>query len=140
MVENRKFHTQIFYQEAKWCYLIGSLIDHVKFHMNIANCPWKFFQFPLHQNAVHLTAKYTFSKLLSSKSNKVLKRLSPECSAKVTGLCFICKWELAYWDLLRTSIAAWTIHKNTLSAPFGIFYVQKEIWKQIFQKKSYTTP
>ena len=43
----------------------------------------------------------------------------------------ICKLK---WDLLRTSITACTIDKNTFSAPFGIFYVRTEIWKEIFQK------
>ena len=33
-----------------------------------------------------------------------------------------------------------TIDENTISAPFGIFYVRTEIWKDIFQKKSYTNP
>ena len=32
-----------------------------------------------------------------------------------------------------------TIYKITFSFPFGIFYVQKEIWKQVFQKRPYIT-
>ena len=42
----------------------------------------------------------------------------------------ICKLK---WDLLRTSVTACTIDENTFSAPFGIFYVRKEI----FQKKHF---
>ena len=37
--------------------------------------------------------------------------------------------------MLRTSVTACIIHNNTFSAPFGIFYVRTEIWKEIFQKK-----
>ena len=44
----------------------------------------------------------------------------------------ICKLK---WDLLRTSVTACTIDKNTFSAPFGIFYVRTEIWKENFSKK-----
>ena len=39
---------------------------------------------------------------------------------------------------LRTSVTAYTIDENTFSAPFGIFYVRTEIWREIFQKRSYT--
>ena len=66
-----------------------------------------------------------------------LEGLYPECSATGMVQFPICKLK---WDLLRTSVTACTIDKNTLSAPFGIFYVQTEIGKEIFQKKSYTTP
>ena len=31
------------------------------------------------------------------------------------------------WDLLRTSVTACTIDRNTFSAPFGIFYIRTEI-------------
>ena len=41
---------------------------------------------------------------------------------------------------LRTSVTACSIDKNTFSAPFAIFYVKTEVWKEIFKKKSYTTP
>ena len=51
-------------------------------------------------------------------------RLSPECSATGMGQYPICKLK---WDLLRTSVTACTIDKNTISAPFGIFYVRTEI-------------
>ena len=61
----------------------------------------------------------------------------PECSATGMGQFPICKLK---WDLLRTSVTACTIDKNTFSAPFGIFHVRTEIWKEIFQKKSYKTP
>ena len=64
-------------------------------------------------------------------------RLSPESPATGMGQFPICKLK---WDLLRTSVTACTIDKNTFSAPFGIFYVRTEILKQIFQKESYTTP
>ena len=60
-----------------------------------------------------------------------------EFSATGMGQFPICKLK---WDLLRTSITACTIDENTFSVPFGIFYVRREIWKEIFQKKSYTTP
>ena len=53
------------------------------------------------------------------------------------GQCPICKLK---WDLLRTFVTAFTIDKQTFSATFGIFYVRTEIGKEIFQKKSYTTP
>ena len=36
----------------------------------------------------------------------------------------ICKLK---WDLLRTWVTAFTIDKDTFSAPFGIFYVRIEI-------------
>ena len=63
--------------------------------------------------------------------------LSPECSATGMGQFPICKLK---WDLLRTSVTACTIDENTFSAPFGIFCMRTEIWKEIFQKKSYTNP
>ena len=46
----------------------------------------------------------------------------------------ICK---LIWDLLRTSVTAFTIDKNTFCAPFGILYVTTEIWNGIFQKVTY---
>ena len=49
----------------------------------------------------------------------------------------ICKLK---WDLLKTFVTACIIDENTFSAPFGIFYVRTEIWKENFHKKSYTTP
>ena len=49
----------------------------------------------------------------------------------------ICKLK---WDLFRTSVTACTIDKTIFSAQFGIFYVKKEIWEQIFQERSYKTP
>ena len=54
-----------------------------------------------------------------------------ECSATEMGQFPICKLR---WDLLRTSVTAGSIHKNTFSASFGIFYLKTQIWKQIFQK------
>ena len=48
----------------------------------------------------------------------------PESSATGMGQFPICKLK---WDLLRTSVTACTIDKNTFSAPFGIFYVRTEI-------------
>ena len=63
--------------------------------------------------------------------------LGPECSATEMGQFPICKLK---WDLLMTSVTACAIDKNTFSAPFGIFYVRAEIKKEIFQKKSSTTP
>ena len=42
----------------------------------------------------------------------------PECSATGMGQFPICKLK---WDLLRTSLTACTIDRNTFSAPFGIF-------------------
>ena len=53
-----------------------------------------------------------------------LTALSPECSATGMGQFPICKLK---WDLLRTSVTACTIDKNTFSAPFGVFYVRTEI-------------
>ena len=49
---------------------------------------------------------------------------NPEYSAKGMGQFPICKLK---WDLLRYSITACTIDKNTFSAPFGIFNVRTEI-------------
>ena len=66
-----------------------------------------------------------------------ITELSSECSAMGMGQFPICKLK---WDLLRTSITACTIDKNTFSAPFGIFYVRMEVWKEIFQKKDVHTP
>ena len=66
-------------------------------------------------------------------NNAIFILLSPECSAMGMGQFPICKLK---WDLLRTSVTACTFDKNTFSAPFGIFYVRTEIWKEIFQKKS----
>ena len=62
---------------------------------------------------------------------------SQKCSA--TGMGQFPMYKLK-WDLLRTSVTACTIDKNTFFAPFEIFYVRTEIWKEFFQKKSYTTP
>ena len=42
------------------------------------------------------------------------------------------------WHLLRTSVTACKIDKNSFSAPFGIFYVRMEIWRESFQKKNHT--
>ena len=55
---------------------------------------------------------------------------SPECSATVTGFSLIWKWVL-----LTTSVTACSIYESIFSAPFGIFYVRTEIWKETFQKK-----
>ena len=41
---------------------------------------------------------------------------------------------------LRASVTAYTIEKDTFSAPFGIFYVRTEMLKEIFQKRSHTNP
>ena len=51
-------------------------------------------------------------------------RNSPECSATGMGQFPIYKLK---WDLLRTSVTACTIGEDTLSAPFGIFYVRTKI-------------
>ena len=53
----------------------------------------------------------------------VLNRYCPECSATGMGQFPICKLK---WDLLRTSVTACTIDKDTFSAPFGTFYVTTE--------------
>ena len=62
--------------------------------------------------------------------------LSPEYSATGMGQFPICKLK---WDLLRTSVTACTIDKDTFPALFGIFNVRMEICKDFFQKKTYTT-
>ena len=49
---------------------------------------------------------------------------SPECSVTGMGQFPICKLK---WDLLRTSVTACTIDKNTFSAPYGILYMRTEI-------------
>ena len=49
---------------------------------------------------------------------------SPECSAMEMGQFSICKLK---WDLLRTSVTACIIERNTFSTPFGIFYVRTEV-------------
>ena len=42
---------------------------------------------------------------------------------------------------MRTSVTACSIDKkNTFSAPFGIFYVRTEIWKETFQKNHLQIP
>ena len=51
-------------------------------------------------------------------------RKSQECSATGMGQFPISKLK---WELLRTSVTVCTIDKNTLFAPFGIFYVRAEI-------------
>ena len=56
--------------------------------------------------------------------NLVPTLLCPECSATGMGQFPICKLK---WDLLRTSVTACTIDKDTFSAPFGIFYLRTEI-------------
>ena len=55
--------------------------------------------------------------------NGIIK-LCPECSAMGMGQSPICKLKC---DLLRTSITACTVDKDTFSAPFGIFDVRTEI-------------
>ena len=45
--------------------------------------------------------------------------------------------EMGFFEDFRYSFS---LDKNTFSAPFGIFYVRTENWKEIFQKKSYSTP
>ena len=65
------------------------------------------------------------------------KRHGSECSVTETGQVPICKLK---WDLLRISVTACTIDRDTFSAPFGIFSARTKIWKEIFQKKSYTNP
>ena len=70
--------------------------------------------------------------------SKVLQSLKVQESSAMVMVQFpICKLK---WDLLRTSVTACTIDKNTFSAPFGIFYVKMEIWIEIFQKMFFTTP
>ena len=93
--------------------------------------------------ATHVSKVHTIAEI-SNKENFInarfpafLFRLCPECSATGMGQFPICKLKS---DLLRTFVTACTIDRNTFSAPFGIFYVRTEIWKEIFQKKSYTTP
>ena len=54
----------------------------------------------------------------------ILRCHSPECSVTGMGTFPICKLK---WDLLRTSVTACTIDKNTFSPPFGILYVRTEI-------------
>ena len=49
---------------------------------------------------------------------------SPECSTTGMRQSSICKLK---WDLLRTSVTACTINKNTFYAPSGIFFVKTEI-------------
>ena len=66
----------------------------------------------------------------------LITQLEKVPSATGMGQFPICKLK---WKLFRTSVTACTIDKDTFSAPIGIFYVRTEIWKEIFQKKSYTT-
>ena len=53
----------------------------------------------------------------------------PKMLCNGNGAISICKLK---WDLLMTSITACTIDECTFSAPFGIFYVRTEIWKEMF--------
>ena len=68
-------------------------------------------------------SKFMYIKSLDPPLSRC-KGQSPECSAKGMGQFPICKMK---WDLLRTSITACVIDKNTFSAPFGIFYMRTEI-------------
>ena len=81
--------------------------------------------------------KYQYH-IVKKKSRKVDKndwnRHSPESSATGMGQFPICKLK---WDLFRTSVTACTIDENISPAPFGIFYVKTEIWKESFQKSSF---
>ena len=49
------------------------------------------------------------------------------CFASGMGQFPVCKLK---WDLLRTSVTACSIDKNTFIAPFGIFHVRMEIFKK----------
>ena len=66
-----------------------------------------------------------------------VSQLRPGSSATGMGQFPICKLKR---DFLRTSVRACTIDKITFSAPFGIFHMRTEMCKDIFQKKSSTTP
>ena len=59
-------------------------------------------------------------------------------------LTLICKLLLRQssldFGILKCSNKFSTIHKNTFSFHFGIFYVKTEIWKKVFQKSTNTTP
>ena len=52
-----------------------------------------------------------------------IKKQGPECSATEMGQFPICELK---WDLLRTTVTACKIDKDTFSAPFEIFYVRTE--------------
>ena len=69
-----------------------------------------------------LPINYTLTKM--SEIIQKFCRLGPECSATGIGQFPICKLK---WDLLRTSVTACTIDENVFSAPFGIFYIRREI-------------
>ena len=62
---------------------------------------------------------------------------SPEYSATKMGKFPICKLK---WDLLRTSVRAGTIDKNTFSAPFWNLLCENRYLKEIFLKKSSSKP
>ena len=95
-------------------------------------------------NLISMKTLNTWTVLTSSKRHfkeltilKVFETYSPESSATGMGQFPICKLKR---DLFRTSVTAFTIDKNTFSALFGIFYARMDIWKEIFQKRSYTKP
>ena len=75
---------------------------------------------------------YMFLRHCICSESYILRRHCPESSATGMGQFPICKLK---WDFLRTSVTACTIDKDKFSAPFGIFYVRTENWKEIFQKK-----
>ena len=75
-------------------------------------------RFPKKHPREHTKGRYEEPSNEPTKTSKkplkepIRNNISPECSAMVTGFCLISKWELPFWT----------------------FYVQTEIWKQIFQK------
>ena len=79
---------------------------------------------------IHIMARMTVNDLaVSTRWPRILCNRNEAISHLQTEMGF-----------LRTSVAAYTIDRNTFSAPFGIFYVRTEIQKEIFQKKSYIAP
>ena len=66
----------------------------------------------------------TVHAMVNSSLGTIHKQHCQNALQKETGQFPICKLK---WDLLRTSITACAIDKNTFSAPFGICYVTTEI-------------
>ena len=96
-------------------------------HQNFLYWHWQLAYLPHSETVLPLLCRISYkqtNKAKKQKGQKKKNRLCPECSATGMGQFLICKLK---WDLLRTSVTACTIDKNTFSAPFGIFYVRTEI-------------
>ena len=128
-----------FFQSRNWMQYHAWLIFFLKrkpvnayYVLHSLQSSFKIWFFFVSFNAIRLVEKILVNDYHTQYFRYCNRRWSPESSATGMGQFPICKLK---WDFLRTSITACTIDRNT----FGMFYVRTEIWKEIFQKKSYTT-